>query len=195
MHGQQSIKIWNHTASKYSYWRMSERMWKDVTGNGCGLLWDIPEYSCTGVTEETHANLSLSTWFPSRNSNQTHPDYKPELLSPEPGVHKYITHLKILGSWRSNMKKGHTEYPPYKRQSPRHPGAWDMCTPNLSQHARLQVLLWPFLRQVSLTCHVEPLEQHITFPSNFLPLTSSEVLTAVQLRIQIFLALMQCSWV
>jgi len=43
-------------------------------------LWPIVRYSRIFLggefTEETHENLSLSTWFPSRDSNQTHPDYK-----------------------------------------------------------------------------------------------------------------------
>jgi hypothetical protein len=109
-----AVNIWNYTASKYSYWWMSEWMWKDVTGSGYVQLWDIPEsFWAGGGTKETHENLSLSIWFPSRDSNQTHTDYKSELLSPKPGVHKYITHLKVLGPWRGNMKF-RTDYPLYK---------------------------------------------------------------------------------
>jgi len=58
----------------------------------CEIFQNLPG---RGLTEETLENLSLSTWFPSQDSNHTHPDYKPELLSPEPGVHNCITHLKF----------------------------------------------------------------------------------------------------
>lgn len=72
----------------------------NVKGRDRKQLWPVVRYSGIflggGATEETHENLSLSTWFPSLDSNQTHLDYKSELLSPTPGVHKYVTHLKIL---------------------------------------------------------------------------------------------------
>ena len=84
---------------------MNERM--NVKGRDRKWLWPIVRHSRIfqgGGYWKTLENLNLITWFPSQDSNQTHPDYKPELLSPEPGVHKYITHLKILRSWRGNTK-------------------------------------------------------------------------------------------
>lgn len=42
-----------------------------------------------GGAKETNENLSVVTWCPSRDPNQTHPDYKSESLSPKPGVHKF----------------------------------------------------------------------------------------------------------